>query len=73
MYEHYNNSAKVGMLTHECLQCAQQSLDLNGCLREFTWFCWQNFQTEYLSRKPSKPAVQKSIAKVSNVPTADLR
>jgi hypothetical protein len=31
-------------------------------------FVGQKFQTEYLSRKLSKPAVQKSIAKVSSVP-----
>jgi hypothetical protein len=35
-------------------------------------FVGQNFQTEYSSRKLSKPAVQKSIAKASSVPKARI-
>jgi hypothetical protein len=33
----------------------------------------KNFNLGICLEKPSKPAVQKSIAKVSSVPTADLR
>jgi hypothetical protein len=36
-------------------------------------FVGKIFKLSIYLEKPSKPAVQKSIAKVSNVPTADLR
>jgi hypothetical protein len=41
--------------------------------KELSGLVGQKFQTEYLSRKPSKPVIQKSIAKLSKVSKIDFK